>query len=59
MIFGIFGRFLFQGMDLHTHQMSLNTRNKDKYGLGVGIAMVFEVLGHFLFKKGMDHPVWS
>jgi hypothetical protein len=32
------------------HQMQLDTRNKNTYGLGMGISMVFEILGHFLFR---------
>jgi hypothetical protein len=39
--------------------MFLDKRNKNIYGLGVGISTVFEVLGHFLFQGGWDHPVWS
>jgi hypothetical protein len=30
--------------------MLLDTTNKNIYGIGVGISMVFEILGHFLFK---------
>jgi hypothetical protein len=26
------------------------------YSLGVGVSTVFEILGHFLFKGGQDHP---
>jgi hypothetical protein len=39
--------------------MSLDTRIKDMYGLGIGISTVFEILGHFLFKGGQNHPIWS
>jgi hypothetical protein len=31
--------------------MFLDTRIKDVYGLGVGISTVFEIFGHFLFKR--------
>jgi hypothetical protein len=37
--------------------MSPDTRIKVMYGLAVGISIVFEILGHFLFKGGWDHPV--
>jgi hypothetical protein len=30
--------------------MLLDTRNKNMYGLGVGILTVFKIFGHFLFK---------
>jgi hypothetical protein len=30
--------------------MILDTRNKNTYGLGVGISTVFEIFGHFLFQ---------
>jgi hypothetical protein len=41
--------------------MLLDTRNKNIYGLGVGISTVFKILWHFLFKGGgeQDHPVES
>jgi hypothetical protein len=32
--------------------MSLDTKNKNKYGFGVGISTVFEIFGHFLFNRG-------
>jgi hypothetical protein len=32
--------------------MLLDTRNNNIYGLGVEISKVFEILGHFLFKRG-------
>jgi hypothetical protein len=32
--------------------MLFDTRNKNIYGLGVGISTGFEKLGHFLFKGG-------
>jgi hypothetical protein len=32
-------------------------RNKNMYGLGVGISTVLEIVGHFLFKGGWGHPV--
>jgi hypothetical protein len=35
--------------------MLLDTRNKNIYGLGVGISTVFEIFGHFLF-RGMGPP---
>jgi hypothetical protein len=38
------------------HQMLLHTRNKNMYGLGVGISTVFEKCGHFLFKGGGSGP---
>jgi hypothetical protein len=41
------------------HQKLLDTRNKNIYGLGVGISTLFEIFMHFLFKRGGDHPVWS
>jgi hypothetical protein len=28
------------------------------YGLGVGISMVFDILGYFLFQWGWDHSEW-
>jgi hypothetical protein len=37
--------------------MRLGTRNKNIYGLGVGISVVFEILGHFLFMGGRHHHV--
>jgi hypothetical protein len=37
--------------------MSPNTIIKDMYGLGVGISMVFEIFGHFLFKG--DRTLYS
>jgi hypothetical protein len=40
------------------HQMFLDTENKNMYGLGVGIATVFQIFGHFLIKGRRDHPVW-
>jgi hypothetical protein len=30
--------------------MQLDTKNKNKDGLGVGISMVLEISGHFVFK---------
>jgi hypothetical protein len=39
--------------------MLLDTRNKNIYGLGVGISMNFEIIGHFLLKGGWDHHVQS
>jgi hypothetical protein len=30
--------------------MLLDTRNKNIYGLGVGISRVFEIFGHFLYQ---------
>jgi hypothetical protein len=33
------------------HQMLLDTINNNIYGLGVGVSMVFEIIGHFLFKR--------
>jgi hypothetical protein len=41
------------------HQMLLDTRNKNISGIGVGILMVFEIFGHFLFKAGRDYHVRS
>jgi hypothetical protein len=38
--------------------MLLDTRKKNIYGLWVGISIVFEIFGHFLFKGGWNHPVW-
>jgi hypothetical protein len=32
------------------HQISLDTRNKNMYGLGMEISMIFEILGYFLFQ---------
>jgi hypothetical protein len=32
--------------------MLLNTRNKNIYGLGVGISTVFDIYGHFLYQGG-------
>jgi hypothetical protein len=32
--------------------MLLHTTKKNIYGLGVGIPMVFEIIGYFLFKRG-------
>jgi hypothetical protein len=37
--------------------MRLGRRNKNIYGLGVGISVVFEILGHFLVKGGRHHHV--
>jgi hypothetical protein len=36
--------------------MLLDTRNKNIYGLGVGISTVFKILGHFLFKGDKTTP---
>jgi hypothetical protein len=33
------------------------TLQKNMYGLGVEISMVFEILRHFLIKGGRDHHV--
>jgi CRISPR/Cas system CMR-associated protein Cmr3 (group 5 of RAMP superfamily) len=41
------------------HQMLLDTRNKNTYGLRVGISTVFEIFGHFLFRRGRDYLVMS
>jgi hypothetical protein len=38
--------------------MLLDTRNKNIYGLGVGISTVFKILGYLLFKGEQDHPIW-
>jgi hypothetical protein len=35
------------------------TRNKNIYGLRMGISTVFKILGHLLFKGGRGHAVWS
>jgi hypothetical protein len=32
------------------------TRNKNMYGLGVGISTVFEIAEHFLFNGGAEPP---
>jgi hypothetical protein len=54
-VFEIFDHFLYQGGQDYSidssrtfQQMLLDTRNKDIYGLGVGISTVFEIFGHFL-----------
>jgi hypothetical protein len=36
--------------------MFLDTRNKNMYRLGVGISMIFKILGHFLFKGDGSIP---
>jgi hypothetical protein len=36
--------------------MVLETRNKNMYGLGVGISTVFENFGHFLFNGDGTTP---
>jgi hypothetical protein len=36
--------------------MFLDTRNKNMYGLGVGISTVFEITEYFLFKGGTEPP---
>jgi hypothetical protein len=38
-----------------------DTRNKNMYVIRVGVSIVFEKAGHFLFKegRGWDHHVWS
>jgi hypothetical protein len=41
------------------HQMLLDTRNKNMYGLGMGISTVFKTFGHFLYQGKQDHSVWS
>jgi hypothetical protein len=38
--------------------MLLDTRNKNIYGLGVGISKVFKILVHILFKEERTNP-WS
>jgi hypothetical protein len=35
--------------------MLLDTRNKNTYGLGVGISMVFDIFRHFLYQR-MEPP---
>lgn len=35
--------------------MPLDTRNKNIYGLGVGILTIFKLFVHFLFEGGHDH----
>jgi hypothetical protein len=37
--------------------MLLDTGNKNIYGLGVGIATLFKIFGHFLFEWRQDHPI--
>jgi hypothetical protein len=39
--------------------MSLDTRNKNIYGLGLGISTVFKIFGYFLFNERWAHPLWS
>jgi hypothetical protein len=41
------------------HHLLLDTRNKNIYGLGVGISVVFEILQNFLFKGGWDYNIPS
>jgi hypothetical protein len=36
--------------------MLLDTRNKSIYGVGVGISILFEIFGHFLFKRDRRNP---
>jgi hypothetical protein len=36
--------------------MFLDTRNKNMYGLRVGISTVFEIFRHFLFKEDGTTP---
>jgi hypothetical protein len=38
--------------------MFLDTRNKNMYGLGVGISTVFKIAEHFLFngRRGAESP---
>jgi hypothetical protein len=54
--FEILGHFLFRedrtipcGHNYIYHQMLLDTRNKNIYGLGVGISIVFEIFSNFPF----------
>jgi hypothetical protein len=51
-VFEILGHFLFKGGQDHPiyHQMFLDTRNKNIYGLGVGISIIFEIFSNFLLK---------
>jgi hypothetical protein len=58
-VFEILGHFLFKRgwnhrvrLSLAYHQMLLDTRNKNIYGLGVGILLVFEIFWHFLLGGG-------
>jgi hypothetical protein len=37
--------------------MLLDTRNKNIYGLEVGISTVFEIFGHFLYQGEQDYSV--
>ena len=39
--------------------MPLDTRNKNTYGLGVGILTIFKLFVHFLFEGSQDHPQGS
>jgi hypothetical protein len=36
--------------------MPLNTRNKNVYGLGVGISMIFKIFSNFPFLEGGVDP---
>jgi hypothetical protein len=38
--------------------MPFKPQNKNMHSLGVGISIVFEVFGHFLYQGGQDHSVW-
>jgi hypothetical protein len=63
--FNIFEHLWFQGngttpydLDIHTIRCYL-TQETRIYGLGVGISIFFEILGHFLFKREWDYHVRS
>ena len=60
----ILQHFLFKGggdqnvpSSLAYHQMLLNTRNKNIYG--VGISMALKIFDHFVYQEGQDHFIWS
>jgi hypothetical protein len=36
--------------------MFLDTKNKNRYGLGMGISKLFEIFRHFLFKGDGTTP---
>jgi hypothetical protein len=43
------------GTTMYGHDLLLDTRSKNIYGLGVGISTVFKIFGHILYQGGQDH----
>jgi hypothetical protein len=67
MVFKILGTSCLRGQNQSIwswptyHHMFIYAKNKNTwmFGVGVEITSVFEILGHFLFKEGHEHPTLS